>query len=722
MATRSSRVDLTSPNSRGSQLPSRAAFSLSTPASHRPSTLHTSGFGPLTSHSSSVSTHLSSATMAGTSHRGAQVRWNHEMRLTLCLLWELETDMSKRLAVFNTVFKDHLDACGLADGATVTRLRVQYCERSKTPLPKCWQAVTNASEVERQAMTIKIREAQASLGELPSAPLARSKVPNPPTSTSIKKRAYVQLQDIAPGQSKNESPIPVKRSKKRVAIVQVTAHSASVTVAPFTTPRTPKTRRVDATVLHTCSPSGHQVWLRPDEYAKTQLDWSHVDEASIHLNLSGLLFRYWDENSSIKLENGFIASHFKGYNIDPAPLPSINSRHFPWAMFHTHLNRTRFEAETISTSNFLVWVFRLALKMRQKGARHGRITLINASALDRDQVYHMPPIHKELCKKYAFENGAQNYHGSHEFQVYYRIPAEAVLSTITVDELADLCSRCPSVNALGFAVLGASRDYRTKIRPQLQDAKVALTPKVVCAIAKIISTCGLRPAARVEHIAQIAHMVSDIVQGFGLYVNYSTATEWRQISAIFAWEMTRTVDKFSIDLQQKESLRLAFLDGVRWSCGPFNARYSVEGVSATQKRAARLSLAQPLHILLDELASVKSHLTAYAGEHSVSPPPSLLRSGDNNSEDLSLSEDDSAEIVYDNDGICDIQVPEIGLSCGMRLSVLMPTYRTWLLGCQSPGWALDGVIESEIRTAERSSWYGRKCRGSMTPSMQAEYM
>ena len=130
--------------------------------------------------------------------------------------------------------------------------------------------------------------------------------------------------------------------------------------------------------------------------------------------------RYWSDATQCQLVNGEFWSG-RATNISAPPIPPVESRYFPWDAVFSHLNREKIATPFISTSNFMLWIVRLAAKEAARGVRNGRITIINAAMLDRCNVFHVPPFHRELCKKRPFENGAYYYHGSHEVFMISRI-------------------------------------------------------------------------------------------------------------------------------------------------------------------------------------------------------------------------------------------------------------------------------------------------------------
>ncbi|KAK5735442.1 hypothetical protein LTR17_008140 [Elasticomyces elasticus] len=227
-----------------------------------------------------------------------------------------------------------------------------------------------------------------------------------------------------------------------------------------------------------------------------------------------------------------------------------------------HLDRGETETPFVSTSNYLVWVLRLALKQAARGACDRRITVIDSSRLPRKNVLHITPFHNELVKKRLFTNGAWRYPGSHKFIVYTKIPVEAIVHPgVRLADLQALTDSIPVLkNALNFQVLRQAGDYRKELRPILIGSKTALTPAVLSAMAKLMRTFLSAAELSEDHIS---HLVLDIIQG------------------------------------------------LRWACGPFNARFTAKGIRKAEQVASKAGLSDPMAILNDELAAAKIHTAVY---------------------------------------------------------------------------------------------------------------
>ena len=158
------------------------------------------------------------------------------------------------------------------------------------------------------------------------------------------------------------------------------------------------------------------MYLKQQEYQDALTDLMPISEAAAHPPLGALLFRYWTDESQSKLVNGTFWSG-RATNIAAPPIPPVGSEYFPWDAVFSHFNRDKIATPFISTSNFFLWIARLAAKEAARGVRNGRITVINAARLNRRNIFHVLPFQRELCKKRPFENGALNYHGSHEVRV-----------------------------------------------------------------------------------------------------------------------------------------------------------------------------------------------------------------------------------------------------------------------------------------------------------------
>ncbi|KAK1818706.1 hypothetical protein LTR12_006891 [Friedmanniomyces endolithicus] len=219
-------------------------------------------------------------------------------------------------------------------------------------------------------------------------------------------------------------------------------------------------------------------------------------------------------------------------------------------------------------------------------------------------------VSRELCKKKAFTDAAWYYQGSHEFVVYEKIPAEAIVHpAFRIADLQALAAKDPSVEqALQLQTLELGGNYRKVLWPILRAAKVGIKPPILGAMAKLMRKLLSKAESPAAHIA---HVVTDIVHGCAFVIEVNTTPlEWQQLSAWFAQEFCR--GEFP-DLRRHQMVRAAFLEGVKWACGSYNARFTAEGIETVQRRAARVGLRDPPAILNQELEAAKAETTAYFG-------------------------------------------------------------------------------------------------------------
>ena len=264
------------------------------------------------------------------------------------------------------------------------------------------------------------------------------------------------------------------------------------------------------------------------------------------------------------------------------------------------MNREMVKSRFISTCNRLIWVVRLAMnELSKKGVTNGRISIIDPSVLKQRALLWARPFHDEITeKKIPWTNGAWGYRGSYEFLVQGVIPKEAILSTINVDDLYRLPQSHPALGELlRFEVVTNSMSLANKETTFRRQA-MPLNSRSAGAIALLASFMGFTPKSPIAHIS---HIVADVVQGWHLAVVHREPLEWQTLASVFARSFTAA----PVGLKQEQAIKMAFLDGVRWGQGDFNARHKLETVVKMQKKAKSIGLECPAKIVTDELDAVK---------------------------------------------------------------------------------------------------------------------
>lgn len=210
----------------------------------------------------------------------------------------------------------------------------------------------------------------------------------------------------------------------------------------------------------------------------------------------------------------------------------------------------------------------------------------------------------------------------HEFLVYAKIPSRAIISTISTKDLIDLASNHQGVGTLvRLNELGAvGKGYATTILPAFKAQKLALTSDTIKAIARLIKFFGLRTTTPVQ---QLSHAVSDIVQGWGLSLAYSSPESWQKTAEIFASAMFESRSSGLPSIRELNNVSYAWLDGVRWGCGDFNARHSPRKAKTMIYRATKnLGIESAADLLTSNLfacekASVQLGLSAASQQRQI---------------------------------------------------------------------------------------------------------
>ncbi|KAK5109071.1 hypothetical protein LTR62_007527 [Meristemomyces frigidus] len=344
--------------------------------------------------------------------RGPRNRWTTEQRLALRILYEnFNLDNALRVKAFNHLFRDHQRACGVLHGLTHGVLSAQWAERNM-PKKTCWrEAIADpTTEQGRQAISDLVRRIQTIISDIQSAvqssTVARSataaraasppvpitaRVPttpllNTPSPTAgeastpstgprwrpATKRSSVYTYKRSNKRSRLETPAPTRSpydsdshtstvlsvdvpgSVTPVAPVQNPANS----VAPsHATPQTAELARSSSTYSAEqqlrVRRNGPPLNLSPKAMEKACRPLLPVPETLAHPPISGLMFRYWDENSAgLNSEDGFVAGRFMYNNVPPRPPPRCGE--LDYADMENHFNRNKI-ASPFCTHEFVVW-------------------------------------------------------------------------------------------------------------------------------------------------------------------------------------------------------------------------------------------------------------------------------------------------------------------------------------------------------------------------------
>ncbi|KAK5697420.1 hypothetical protein LTR97_007558 [Elasticomyces elasticus] len=415
--------------------------------------------------------------------------------------------------------------------------------------------------------------------------------PNEPTEVPVTPKRV----DAAPSASVGGS------SRVAVSVQIVSNNLANPHRLQPITPSPSKARKAvnaDRETVEYTRRSGPILNLTPQQIALTKRPLAAVPEALAHPPTSGLLYRYWDENShGSNSETGFTAGRYMPNNVAPRT-PKCGE--LDYADIENHLNRNKVSSPFCSAANCFLWIMRLALKEAGRGAKDGRITLIDADALPRQGVYHVRPFHNQLKNQFCFLNGAWRYWGTHEFMVWHQVPQSAIIHTFTIADLLATCQRLPAL-AAALRIETISRknaSLKTTILSRLQDHQISLDQDTVPVVARLCRLIGLTAASPLK---QLEHLIGDVIQGWKLNVEALSSSEWASYAT--RWSHALCGRSTVPTLERELQLRLTFLHGVKAGIGEFNMLHNPTLIAKMQRKAIRLGLESPTKIILESVAN-----------------------------------------------------------------------------------------------------------------------
>lgn len=276
---------------------------------------------------------------------GPRNNWTYKQRVVLHILWTKHPlPCAERVRLFNRIFEHELAACGFPHGLDLGKVSAQYAESKQTQKStwkKTWERVFHASSDEDlnlrrslQAQITKILNqgniGRATLGPAPVTPTGPRQLtssgyatPGPstrkrgvakPTTPAVEEAHEDLFQVVSKRQSifhndDDEEYTPSRPKKRRLTFPVVVIPPSPVSIKKHQTAYAPSPQkgykatryrsggRPGATMLLVRMEGSKSIWLKPDEYAETQLPLVNVSEEAAHPNPPALLFRYWDDRS-----------------------------------------------------------------------------------------------------------------------------------------------------------------------------------------------------------------------------------------------------------------------------------------------------------------------------------------------------------------------------------------------------------------------------------------
>ncbi|KAK1066502.1 hypothetical protein LTR33_011576 [Friedmanniomyces endolithicus] len=643
-------------------------------------------------------------------------KWDSQQRTTLHVLCTHFNNLGWPLVTkaFGVLFQEHLHSRGLPDGLPEKALKAQYREHKFKPAvwaSICAEPATGEEWRRRNELTTRIvavlsaietgapppvvdlagRRRQPALDVVKEAPrtpmkrLSHFEYAGPPekrirtisnrTRSNARPDFAGTLTNASPASSVAEQPLTRRAANddmsgtgpdSSVAVsVRVAVNgrkSARVQPAEPVTPasKTPrKSPRSGQQLQDYARPNAPTIKLTAEEIERTTLPLIPVSDALAHPPASGLLYRYWDENSyGRNSETGFVAGRFMHNNLTPRSAPK--SHEVDDTDVENHLDRNEVASPFCSPSNYLLWIMRLALHEARGGAKHGKITLVDVEALPAGGVYHVKPFHKRIKPRYCFKNGAWRYCGTHEFIIWHEIPGAAIIHTFTVADLLDACDSTPAFAAmLRVETVGKHMAaLKTTTVSRLQEAGIVLTAETVTVIARLCKFVGLTARSPLK---QLEHLVTDIIQGWRLLISPLSPSEWTSLANTFTHVLC---GRSSVPtLERNLQLQMAFLHAVRAGLGEFNMMFDPVLITRMQKKALLVGLGDPRGILMASVASATAAVGEYEREQEMRYEEALgakrldaggkrgrlVLESDVESPDGAGEDSEDEEIMYDED-------------------------------------------------------------------------
>jgi hypothetical protein len=154
---------------------------------------------------------------------------------------------------------------------------------------------------------------------------------------------------------------------------------------------------------------------------------------------------------------------------------------------------------------------------------------------------------------------------------------------------------------LRLDTLAGPGGFLSSILPAFKRDNVRLTPKVIAGIAELANFMGLDAYSRREHLA---HIWTDVIQGWGLQLSYLEPGEWVQLAARFA-RAIGDCGGYILASRESKGLERAFLEGVHWAYGKslHTTRGSGEGtlcVGDGNPRARLIGVGDPVGLVEGE--------------------------------------------------------------------------------------------------------------------------
>lgn len=259
----------------------------------------------------------------GNQSNEARITWNDDLRLGLDILYDMNLDNTSKAKAFSRAFDEHMRSCGYPV-VSWNKLSAQYYERLKPKNARHWAICKTTSEENQARRMVLKAKIDVALKELDLSLTPSETIQSIRNSTTM---------ICTPTLAKIEhSRTSVAGLPKGVRIACAVTPSPSVDTRSFSGPGVPKTpknrnhsRPIGANIWHQQTPD-RGIWVTPAQKEKIDQDLVYPFEDTVHLRVTGPLYRTFNENSRSSLTDyGFVGGLFRFMvSIPPSPPPSVH--------------------------------------------------------------------------------------------------------------------------------------------------------------------------------------------------------------------------------------------------------------------------------------------------------------------------------------------------------------------------------------------------------------
>jgi hypothetical protein len=216
-------------------------------------------------------------------------------------------------------------------------------------------------------------------------------------------------------------------------------------------------------------------------------------------DLPTVLFRaFTTKTIGLNTAKGFKASHFNFDRVSPRaipPPPSVNDYSFQLSAA-SHWSRDKNGSPFISTTSSLLFAVHKALQ-EDINPSEVFLAIIDPSQIDRRYIYYGGDLYPKIKDMLPKTRQYQKYQGSTEYLIYFEITQTAILHTVSLQQIFELCHQSPSAEAI-FRIEFIKDHLRLgvpKVARHFGQSPLELNDLHQAGFANILLTLGVTPSS-----------------------------------------------------------------------------------------------------------------------------------------------------------------------------------------------------------------------------------